>query len=80
MSTAWCDDCGGTASRLTSAAARREPIDHVGQRRVGEDVGVVRQEHRLVLDEMAHAAEPLADGRVEAGVDERDAPIGDVGA
>ena len=59
---------------------RPEPIDHRVQRCVGEHVRVVGQEHVLVLDEVTHPTQPLADRRVEPGVDERDRPVLDVAA
>jgi hypothetical protein len=59
---------------------RAEPGEHVVERHVGEDVGVVGEEHLLVLDVLAHPPQPLADRRGEAGVDERDRPVADVGA
>src|SRR6185437_7423708 len=60
--------------------ARLEDVDHVVERQVGEDVGVVGEEHLLALDVLAHPAEPLADRAVEARVHERDLPVLDVGA
>ena len=58
--------------------AGAERVDHVGQLQVGQAVGVVGEEHLLVLDVLAHRHEPLPDVGVQAGVDERDLPVGDV--
>jgi hypothetical protein len=55
-------------------------IDDVAQRGVGEDVAVVGEEHLVVVEVGPHAPQALADGGVDAGVDERDAPLADVGA
>ena len=52
-----------------------EPLDHRVQRRVGEQVGVVGEEHLLALEEVSHPTEALTDRRVRAGVDERDRPV-----
>ncbi len=55
------------------------PLDHRLQRSVGQDVGVVGQEVLVVAEVLADTPQPLADGRLHAGVDERDGPVGDVG-
>ncbi len=59
--------------------ARRELLHHVVEWQVGQDVGVVGEEHLLVLDVGPDAPQPLADRRVEAGVHEVDRPVPDVG-
>ena len=55
-------------------------LDQLVERGVGEGVPVVGQEHVLALEQVAHPAQPLADGGVEPGVGEGDPPVGDVGA
>ena len=55
-----------------------EPLDHLVERGVGEDVGVVGEEHLVVGEQMAHAAQALTDRGLEPGVDEVDRPVGDV--
>ena len=59
-------------------AAGFEPLNHIRQLRVREDVRVVGQEHRLVFDKAPHPAEPLADRRVQARVNQSDPPFGDI--
>ena len=54
-------------------------LDHRRQVSVGERVAVVRQEHLVVAEDVAHRAQTLADARVQAGVHERDVPVVDVG-
>ena len=54
-------------------------LDHRRQVRVGERVAVVGEEHLVVAQQVADGAQPLADRRVQARVDERDVPVVDVG-
>ena len=49
-------------------------------RRVGEHVAVVGEEDLVVLEVGPHPAQPLTDRGVDAGVDEGDRPVADVGA
>ena len=56
-------------------AALLEALDHLRQRRVGQPVAVVGEEHLLVLDEVLHRQQPLADVAPDAGIDQRDAPV-----
>ncbi len=64
--------------RRTGVPAR-EGVDHLGQRRVGEHVGVVGEEHLVAVQVVPHPAQPLPDRRLDAGLSERDRPVGYVG-
>ena len=58
----------------------RKRLDQAIERRVGEGVAVVGEEHLLALEQVADPAQALADRGVEPGVGEGDPPVGDVGA
>ena len=53
--------------------------DHRGQVGVGQRVPVVGEEELVVGQQVADGAQPLADRRPQAGVDEGDVPVVDVG-
>ena len=53
--------------------------DHPVQRNVRQAVRIVGEEDALSLEVPAHPEQPLRDVRVQAGVDEGDAPVLDVG-
>ena len=53
-----------------------EQLDHLRQRRIGQPVAVVGEEHLLVLDVLAHGQQALADVAPDAGVDQRHPPVG----
>ena len=52
-----------------------EPVDHGVERRVGQHIGIVGEEVLVGPDVLAHPAQPLADRRLQPGVDERDRPV-----
>jgi len=54
-------------------------VDDLVHRRVGQHVAVVGQEGVIVLQEGPDPAQPLTDRGVDAGVDEGDLPLADVG-
>ena len=69
--------------RMDREEAGRRPgrlgaLDHRRQVSVGERVAVVRQEQLVVAQQVSHRAQPLADLRLQPGVDEGDIPVVDV--
>ncbi len=63
----------GRCSRFPGA------LDHRRQIRISERVAVVGQKHLVIPQEMSHSTKPLADARMESGIDKRDVPVMDVG-
>ena len=66
------------AHRQHHCRGRREglhSLDHVVEGDVGEHVGVVREEHLLVGDEVPGQPQPLPDRGVHAGVEVFDVPV-----
>ncbi len=76
------DEVEGIGRRDGAEAADRvrgaELLHHVVEVEVGQDVGVVRQEHLLVLQVLAHPEQPAADVGGLAGVDEGNSPVANV--
>src|SRR5579883_143219 len=66
------------AEKGPDLAALEERIDVRRAVEVGDAVGVVGEEHLLALHVFPHPAQPFADVRPQAGVDERDPPALDV--
>ena len=62
---------GQGCDRLASAVL----VDDVVQRRIDETVGVVREKRTAAGEMAADASKALPDQRMQAGVDERDAPV-----
>ena len=57
-----------------------ESRDYIGQRCIRKHVRVISQEHRFSLDVPPNPAKPFADRGVQAGINEGDSPVRDVGA
>ena len=57
---------------------RSSVVDHVVQRGVRESVAVGREEVLVVSEVRADTPQALADRGLDAGVHERDPPVGDV--
>ena len=55
--------------------ATLEAVDHVRERRIGQSIAVIGEEHFIILDEMSDRHETLADIAPDASVYERDAPV-----
>ena len=55
-----------------------ELLELMGKRQVAEPVAVVREEFGFVADDALDGLQPLADVRLQAGLDERDLPVVDV--
>ena len=68
------------AEEARDLVALEERLDVAIEREVGQAIGVVGEEHLVVAEVALHPAQPLADVRLVAGVDERDLPLVDVGA
>jgi hypothetical protein len=78
MSTTWNVYGNGRTARNAASLPGEEPLEELVEGSIGQDVAVVAQEDVLVVEVMAHGPQALADGRVEAGVDEADPPVVDV--
>src|SRR5215469_4064072 len=59
-------------------ASSFQPVCDVRQGTVGQTIAVVCQEHWLIPQVRAHGEQTLRDRCVEAGINERDSPVGHV--
>ena len=60
----------------TNLAAGFEPSDHLGQRRIGQPVAVVRQENLFIFHKPLNGKKTLSDISPNSGIDKRNPPIG----